>query len=293
MIFLCLSILTSTILNIILKSFAKYNVNTFQAIVVNYWICTFTGGIIENYYTPFHIEAIHSPWFLSTIFLGLSFIILFNLMGWTAQKLGLTVVSVANKLSLIIPVMIAFIYFGEKVTVSKISAIVLAIVAVLFVTIKKEKKDTSTNISPLIYILPIILFLGSGFNDSLINFVIHSTGLTELEKPTFVIWIFQIAAILGTLILLLQIILKKQKFEFKSIIAGVCLGVPNYFSMYYLVKSLADSGLSSTVVFPINNVLIVIFSSFSGIVLFREKLTKLQIVGIVLACIAIIILSAS
>jgi drug/metabolite transporter (DMT)-like permease len=113
----------------------------------------------------------------------------------------------------------------------------------------------------------------------------------EAEKPKFVIWIFQVAAILGTIILIIQLILKQQKFALKNIIAGVCLGVPNYFSMYYLVKALADSGLQSSVVFPINNVAIVIASAISGIVLFTEKLTKLQIAGILLACISIVILA--
>jgi drug/metabolite transporter (DMT)-like permease len=290
MLFLALSILTSTLLIIILKSFAKFEVNTFQAIVVNYWVCTLTGSMIEGYYTPMHLEAISTPWFYSTLMLGVSFIVLFNLMGYTAQKLGLTVVSVSNKLSLIIPVSLAFFFMNEKVTALKILSIVMALAAVVLVTFQKNKENGSKP-SKLLFILPIVLFLGSGFNDSLVNHIVQTTGLMEAEKPKFVIWIFQVAAILGTIILIIQLILKQQKFALKNIIAGVCLGVPNYFSMYYLVKALADSGLQSSVVFPINNVAIVIASAISGIVLFTEKLTKLQIAGILLACISIVILA--
>jgi multidrug transporter EmrE-like cation transporter len=61
--------------------------------------------------------------------------------------------------------------------------------------------------------------------------------------------------------------------------------------MYYLVKALADSGLQSSVIFPINNVAIVIVSAISGILLFAEKLSKLQIAGILLACVSIAILA--
>jgi drug/metabolite transporter (DMT)-like permease len=290
MLFLALSMLTSTLLIIILKSFAKFEVNTFQAIVVNYWVCTLTGSMIENYYTPMHLEAISTPWFYSTLMLGVSFIVLFNLMGYTAQKLGLTVVSVSNKLSLIIPVSLAFFFMNEKVTALKILSIVMALAAVVLVTFQKNK-EAGSKPSKLLFILPIVLFLGSGFNDSLVNHIVQTTGLMEAEKPKFVIWIFQVAAILGTIILIIQLILKQQKFALKNIIAGVCLGVPNYFSMYYLVKALADSGLQSSVVFPINNVAIVIASAISGIVLFTEKLTKLQIAGILLACISIVILA--
>ncbi|MEY4876003.1 MAG: hypothetical protein RL708_1152 [Bacteroidota bacterium] len=290
MIFLVLSVITSTLLNIILKAFSKFKINTFQAIVVNYWVCTITGGVIENYYTPLHAEAFKQQWFISTILLGFSFIVLFNLMGWTAQKLGLTVVSVANKLSLIIPVSIAFMFMGEGVTALKIVSILMALIAVVLVTFKRNNSDKK-NVSNLFFLLPIVLFLGSGFNDSLVNYVVQSTGLVDADKPKFVIWIFQIAAIVGLVILLSQVILKKQKIELKNIIAGICLGVPNYFSMYYLVKALADSGMQSTVVFPVNNVSIVIASAISGIVLYKEKLTQLQIAGIIMACTAIVLLS--
>ncbi|MEY2829934.1 MAG: hypothetical protein RIQ33_1792 [Bacteroidota bacterium] len=289
MLFLALSILTCTLLNIILKSFAKFDVNTFQAIVINYWVCTLTGSIIENYYTPIHFEAMSTPWFYSTLMLGISFIILFNLMGLTAQKLGLTVVSVSNKLSLIIPVSLAFFMMKEQVTALKIISIILALTAVVLVTLQKNKADNKP--SKLLFILPVILFLGSGFNDSLVNHIVQTTGLSEADKPKFVIWIFQIAAILGTKILIIQLILKQQKLALKNIIAGICLGIPNYFSMYYLVKALADSGLQSSVIFPINNVAIVIVSAISGILLFAEKLSKLQIAGILLACVSIAILA--
>jgi drug/metabolite transporter (DMT)-like permease len=167
MLFLALSILTSTLLIIILKSFAKFEVNTFQAIVVNYWVCTLTGSMIEGYYTPMHLEAISTPWFYSTLMLGVSFIVLFNLMGYTAQKLGLTVVSVSNKLSLIIPVSLAFFFMNEKVTALKILSIVMALAAVVLVTFQKNKENGSKP-SKLLFILPIVLFLGSGFNDSLV-----------------------------------------------------------------------------------------------------------------------------
>ena len=104
------------------------------------------------------------------------------------------------------------------------------------------------------------------------------------------IWIFQIAAMIGTVVLVILFLFKRKQWQWKNIVAGVCLGIPNYFSMYYLVKTLADSGMQSSVVFPINNVAIVICSSIIGIILFKEKLSRLQITGMLLACISIIML---
>ncbi len=288
MIFLILSVITSTLLVIILKLFNKFGVDTFQAIVVNYWVCTFTGGFIEHYFTFNNIaNAASHQWLAVAAMLGIFFIILFNLMGWTAQTLGLTAVSVANKLSLVIPVSIAFIFFHEKITLLKVLAILMALASVVMVTF--QKSDKQHKISPIYFLLPIVLFLGSGFSDSLVNHA-QKNLLTDADKAPFVIWIFQIAALIGTLGLIILLLLKKKKWHWKNLLAGICLGIPNYFSMYYLVKALSDSGWQSSEVFPINNVATVICGSVSGIFFFKEKLSKLQIGGIILACISILLL---
>ena len=288
MIYLLLSILSSTLIVIILKFFEKFKVDTFQAIVINYWVCTFTGSFIEHYFTINNFSVFsHQSWNWIAILLGISFICLFNLMGWTAQKLGLTAVSVSNKFSLIIPVAFAFLFFKEQATLLKIIAIIVALAAVLMVTISKaEQKE---KVSAWYVLLPIILFIGSGANDTLVNYA-QKNLLDDTSKAAFVIWIFQTAALIGTVLLLILLITKKKQFHWRNIIGGIVLGIPNYFSMYYLVKALADSGWQSSEVFPINNVAIVAVSAIAGIILFKEKITKLQIAGMVMACVAILLL---
>jgi drug/metabolite transporter (DMT)-like permease len=209
-------------------------------------------------------------------------------MGWTAQKLGLTIVSISNKLSLLIPVLVAIIYMNESTTTLKIFAIFLALVAVVMVTVSKNNSaDKSKNI--IFIILPLVLFLGSGFNDTIVNYV-QMYLLKKGDDSKFVIWIFQFAALIGSVILLIQVILGKNKFQFKNLIAGICLGVPNYFSMYYLVKALSSSNMPSSLLFPINNVSIVLASTIVGVILYKEKLSKIQFLGVALACGSIIIL---
>ncbi|MEN9521643.1 MAG: hypothetical protein RL065_20 [Bacteroidota bacterium] len=293
MLFLILSVVTSTLLNIILKSFAKFEINTFQAIVFNYWVCTFTGSLIENYYTFQNVNAINQPWFLYAIILGVSFIILFNLMGWTAQKLGLAIVSISNKLSLLIPVLIAIVYMNESTTPIKITAILLALLAVIMVTISPSNNSEKAKKDWLVILLPLVLFFGSGLNDTIVIHVQKSFLSSIGDDSKFVIWIFQFAALIGSIILISQLLLGKSKFQFKNLVAGICLGIPNYFSMYYLVKALSNTNMPSSLLLPINNVSIVIVSTVVGIFLFKEKLSKIQFLGIGLACFSIIILFLS
>ena len=113
MIYLILSIIFSTSLVLIFKLFERFNINNFQAIVFNYitaaFICYFTHT------EPININSITSEgWLPYSIMIGLMFISLFNLIAYSVQNVGISVTSVANKISLCIPVIFAFIYYGDS-----------------------------------------------------------------------------------------------------------------------------------------------------------------------------------
>ena len=104
MIYLLLSILSSTVIFVVFRLYKKYGVNTLQAIIVNYFIACIVGffGYIESVDDLARIPS--ESWFLGTVFLGAMFITVFNLAAITTQRSGLSVVSVATKMSVAIPV---------------------------------------------------------------------------------------------------------------------------------------------------------------------------------------------
>ena len=134
----------------IFKLFAHYNINTLQAIVVNYFIA-FATGILTYTGETTVTEAIGSKWFYGALALGFVFISVFNLMAITTQKSGLSVVSVATKMSVIIPITFGILYYNESAAFLKIAGIALALVAVYLASIKEK---TSINKSCLLYTSP-------------------------------------------------------------------------------------------------------------------------------------------
>ena len=85
MIYLLFSIASSTIILILFKLFDRYNVNTLQAIVVNYITACATG--ILSYNATIHIDEIaSSKWFFGALALGFLFIAIFNVMALTTQR---------------------------------------------------------------------------------------------------------------------------------------------------------------------------------------------------------------
>jgi len=288
MIYLLLSILFTTALFIVFKVFERYEINNFQAIVFNYITAgLLCFGLIGE---PIDIAQITSEdWFPSSLLIGFLFISLFNLMAFSAQKIGIAPTSLATKISLCIPVLFGFWYFGDSITSLKVFGILLALLSVYF-TAKETIKRKSIN--SILFIAPIILFFGSGFLDiifvhSLEAYDVVNRGL-ELQFSSI---LFSVAALLGFPIILYKHF-TGDKIQKKSIIAGIILGLPNVLSIVFFLKCL-NHYPESTFVFPVNNMGIVCLSAICARVLFREYLSKINWLGVVIAMISILLLSAS
>ena len=71
------------------------------------------------------------------------------------------------------------------------------------------------------------------------------------------------------------------------------LGIPNYYSIVYLLKALKTEGLESSTLFTLNNVGVVILSTIFGLILFKEKLILKNWIGIIIAVISIFLVASS
>jgi drug/metabolite transporter (DMT)-like permease len=285
MINLGFSILFSSLIFVIFKLFSTYKINTFYAIVTNYFIACLVG--LFFYKGEVIISDIPTKsWFLGTILLGILFILVFNLMATTAQKVGVSVASVATKMSLVIPVLFGVFWYQETLSFFQILGILLALIAVYFASIKTK----DINLPKTSFLLPVLVFLGSGVIDTSIKYL-QEIHVEETEYPLFSAVVFASAATIGVLSIIFKSIKTKEKIAWKDIFGGIALGIPNYFSIYYLLKALQSETLNSASVFTINNVAIVMFSTLLGIILFKEQLSLKNWIGISLAIISIVLIA--
>ena len=134
--------------------------------------------------------------------------------------------------------------------------------------------------------LPFVLFIGSGLLDALINHV-QQSFVTEQNNNAYLVTGFFSAAFLGSLLLLYKLIKKQMVFAWKNLLAGVLIGIPNYFSIWCLVRFLKSSPWQSSASIPVNNMGIVLFSSLVAWLLFKEKLSWINWMGILLSLVAI------
>ena len=282
---LALSVLSSVFIFLAFKLFPRYQVYTLYGIIVNYGTAASLGLFFYFFLDGSSWPGLQ-PWMFGCLFLGVMFILVFNLMARTAQEIGLGIASVATKMSLVIPVLFGILFYRETASSSQVLGIVLALVSVYLIT---AKKGASGRMSNRALWLPLLVFLGSGLIDTSINYI-RESSLTDRLFPLFSCLVFAIAALSG----FLYSLTKKSvlpPFRGRDLLGGIGLGIPNYFSIFFLLRALDQEIWGSAMVFTLNNVAIVVLSTVVGILLFRERLKSIAILGIALALISIVLLA--
>lgn len=288
MIYLLLSILSSTLLLVILKSFNRWKINILHGIIFNYYTAAIFSFLVAPAVVAEHIHELNNLWYVCAL-IGLSFILVFFIIGKTTQELGVAVASVASKMSMVIPITAGLILYNESMNVQKLTGILIAIPAVILVSIPASGKEKiGLNISSVW--LPVVLFIGAGLVDTAIKYV-QFKYMNDGNRQLIIMSIFGFAGLIGTFRLLYEILYLKKKLLVRSIAGGILLGITNYLSIYFLLKCLEDPSSESSTVFAFVNIGVVITSFFSGLILFKEKPERNKIIGVILSLLAIAVLS--
>ena len=154
MIALFFSILFTVLVFVILKEFDLYKLDNFQAIVVSY-ILAFIIGLFFSESNITISFLLDKKWIYGAIGISIIFITVFNLMAITAQKGGLSVMTIALKMSMVIPITIGVFLYGESLGFLKIAGVLLALIGIWFTT----KKTEGVQLDKQFWYLPFLIFL--------------------------------------------------------------------------------------------------------------------------------------
>lgn len=301
MLYFLLAVLFTVALYMIMRAYPRYKVNSFHAVVFNYYSCVVTGLFLTPDLKAFQEIQWNSEGTLLTLALGTLFVIAFMSIGLTAQKVSVTAASLAGNMSLVIPVLFGLFIFkntNKDFTILNYAGLVIALAALALGAIQKKQKTTEfedgqplrVSVFSYAWLLPVFTFMASGTNNTLINYLTMSYYRPE-QTTLFMIIACSGAILIGTLVLIYKIIFGGEELELRSVIGGLILGVPNFLSLYFLLLALGSFGNSAAFVFPIYNILSMLVSSFAAWILYKEKLNNLNRLGLALAVVAIILIS--
>ncbi|MDE0978606.1 MAG: hypothetical protein OSA78_01310 [Flavobacteriales bacterium] len=292
MIYLLLCIACSAGIFLLFRAFKGWGAHTLQAIVINYGVAALLGWTLSGGFSTLKM-AWGTPWVNTAMAVGILFIYLFHLIARSTQELGVTVTSIAAKLSMVIPVAVFLVFDPtDEPALTKLLAVGLAVPAVVLSSWKNEKKASNRS-----WIIPLIIFLGGGLIDLMFGWYSGPEHMTRIEfRYLFATIPFSVAFIIG-LGMLLKAKLRPAPSKTDhnrtiTWIGGIMLGVINFGSLYLLLEAFDKLPLDRSAIMPITNLGIVLVSSLMAIYAFKEKLSTTNWMGLLIGALSIGLLLA-
>ena len=289
MLFLILAILFSTGVFVAMRLFERFHLDNHQALMWNYVFATVTGFLMcKQFDTP--TQLVGEPWFGLSLITGFWFIFTYVLMTASTQRSGVTVTSLSSKLSVVLPTLAGIFFFGEELNILsttgklKVLGIVLALVALVLVVVGKGQIDKNLKTN---WLLPILIFFGTGTGDILMKLTEQRN--TGDDMSFMIAFIYFIALLFGIILVVYDLIRGKSKWQWKSALGGIGLGVINFFSTYSVYHAMRC--FDNVVLFPVYNIGVVSLTALTGWLLFKEKLTWKNYLGLAIAIIAVILIT--
>lgn len=293
MIYLILSILSSTGIFLVFKFLDHKNLPSFPVILINYLTASILGFLINADRLSIS-TIIEAPWMPISVIIGFLFIVMFFVIARSSSEAGISITTVASKMSVVFPIAFSMLIDPtDRLTVLKAAAVISALTGVLLTVY--EPIRTPANKKRML--IPLLLFIGMGIVDSLVKFAQH-TFVKDENTALFSAVLFFMAFFTGIIILPFR---KEGISEFRRgpvWIWGLLLGIVNFGSIFMMVSALnfvISTGIriDSSIVFGANNIGIVSFSVLAGLLIFREKLHRINWVGIIISALAIILFTLS
>ena len=201
----------------------------------------------------------------------------FALMQWSTRHNGVVLSSIFMKLGILVSMLISIVWFHELPTWIQGIGFVLAIAAILVINYRK-----GTALSRSSWVLLIMLCM-NGMGDGMSK-VYEVYGNQEIQN-IFLFFTFG-AALLFCLLLMRK---KGERLGKQELLYGCFLGIPNFFSSAFLLNALRR--IPAVITFPTYSVATILVVALAGVLIFREKLEKKQIIGAAIICVALVLLN--
>ncbi len=278
MIALLLTIICSTSIALILKYNDARDGNPLLLLSGNYLI----AALISFFYVLTDASAtISAETVIFGILLATLFVYAFFAFAKAVSAAGTALATVSSRLSVIVPLLLSIVIYGEEPSLYQLSGMIIAIFTIILFYFSL-KSDGSKKLQIIDYLYLLAVLIGIGLNDFAMK--IFQQWRPAAEKSYFMMIIFSAATIYTFTILLF----KRIPLERIVLIRGGVLGVPNMFSTFFILLALAQ--LPAIVVYPVTNIGIILLTTIGAAVIWKEKLNLYGKLALISGIIAIFFL---
>lgn len=281
MLYLILSVICSVAVGVIFKIARKTTANAKQIVLFNYFFALLLCYVI---FSPDVQTITAGAPVLLYVSLGILLPVVFLFLIASIKNIGIVKTDAAQRLSLFVSIVAAWLFFNEVFSVNKLIGITIGFLALFCVLNKTADSDKSN------FKYPVLVFLGFGIIDVLFKKV---AAFTTVPYTTSLFVIFCIAFFLMFLVVLYEVIIQKKGFEIKNMAFGFLVGCFNFGNILFYLKAHQAFSANPSTVFAGMNMGVILLGSIVGVIVFKEKLSKLNYTGLVLALFSILFIVLS
>jgi drug/metabolite transporter (DMT)-like permease len=259
--YLLLAVFCSAMISITMRLSSGRVKGQFVMLAANYLVCAALGGIYSDFSL---LSAAQSGLGLTAGFAVINGVILLAglvLLQVSTRKNGVVLSSLFMKLGLLVPFAVSILFLRETPTGLQVAGFCVALGAMVLFNLKK---DGVGRFSMGLFLLLLI----NGAADTIVK-LFEELGPAQLSDH-FLCFSFAVAFLLSVGFILF----KKERFQWTAVLFGVMIGVVNFFSFKFLLRALAQ--IPAVVAFPTYSVATMLVVTVSGVLFFKERLSKRQ-----------------
>ncbi len=280
---LVLAILCSVSVGILIKVARSKGVEIAQSIAVNYIVATsFCYFLLKPDFKGQTLVDIVANNPSSYLFFALGILLptVFLIQAKALEFAGIIRTDAAQRLSLFLPIFAAFTIFGEAVTSNKLFALVLAFTALGCLLWKSNEGMGKGGKTAIISLA--LVWIGFG----VIDILFKQMAKTGSAFPLTLL----ISFIFAGCVMFAYLLFKRTQWHIPSVLVGLLLGALNFGNILFYIKAHQAMKDDPTLVFTGMNLGVICLGTLVGVFVFREKINKINYLGVAVAIVAIICL---
>ena len=279
MIYVLLSVVCSVLVSVLLKLAPRHGVDVGQAIAWNYVVAgVLTALIMQPSLATLREPG--APW-LALVGLGILLPTIFRVLGASVQHAGIVRSDAAQRLSLLLSLLAAFVLFGEQLTGFKAAGIGLGLLALLCMVWRSGHRAAGNGMASWLY--PLLVLVGFGVIDILFKRVAQAGVPLGASLQVM----FALALPVAFALLWWHRREGGPRFTLRSALGGVALGLANFGNILFYLHGHRALPQHPALVFTAMNIGVVALGTLAGTLIFREQLSRFNLGGVLLALLAI------
>lgn len=283
MIYVLLAASCSVLVSVLIKLARRYQVDMTQAIGWNYlaasiWCWYLLKPSLAGLSQP------ATPW-PSLLGLALVLPLLFIVVSASVRRAGIVLTDIAQRLSLLLSLLAAFLLFGETTSPLKLAGLALGLLAVVGILLRPERGGGNDGGR----VWPVLLTVWGGY--ALVDVMLKHIAAAGTPFAASLQVSFALAFVGMAVWLAIRVLRGQCDLSWRGFAGGLLLGTINFGNILFYVQAHRALPGQPAVVFASMNIGVVVLGTFVGVLAFGEKLSRINRAAVGLAIMAIVFIA--